>query len=544
MATIIPNQPIVFDLPTSCSSDDSSYIQIVDNTDITQFQIGLDVCSGQAQLLPDPNFSDATEYTLGSNWTISNNTLCHTSGFGSGVSTVYNFDSTSKYYTVSIIVDSISSGSIFNVYFGSTLVGTIQSTGTHTFYGFPAGYFGVTPLIISPSTATDEICISSLNVFWILTNFIFSIYDKNDVFQDSISYENDPSYFTFAEDSLTVTIDWAALNVSDGCYYICMSDPCENTGGQNYPPNITNCSFASSLTGWNAGTSWSYGGSGNAIATYAGDVNDDQIYQDDVFVNYTSTYSIDLIITAITGTIEVYFGTALVGTYTTTGTKVVTGIPVGNLDFSILITSGTVDITSACATALPSSYVCNSESQILKLGDYISDCPETLLINACNNEDGMGFIFDGSGFSPRLRLQAKLKQAKYTSERVVEEDSNGRKRVIYFNGKKSKNLVADLLPEYIHDFLRTLIGYDNFYINDTPYIVDDDEYNVTYDDSQDNVGSITLLISEQTQLIRNTNCSGVENSCVIGSTVGNYLLQANDNSEYITLTTGELITIN
>jgi hypothetical protein len=164
-----------------------------------------------------------------------------------------------------------------------------------------------------------------------------------------------------------------------------------------------------------------------------------------------------------------------------------------------------------------------------------------LLINACNNENGLGFVFNGSGFSPRLRIQGKLKQSKYKSERVMEDDSNGTKRVIYYNRRKEKSLVADLLPEYIHDFLSTLVGYDKFYINGTPYIVEDDEYNVSYDNSQDNVGSISLLVSEQTQLIRNLNCSSEENTCTLGT---NYLLQADYSDQYITLVNGELIEIN
>ena len=97
------------------------------------------------------------------------------------------------------------------------------------------------------------------------------------------------------------------------------------------------------------------------------------------------------------------------------------------------------------------------------------------------------------------------------------------------------------MPEYVHDFLSTLGGYDNFYINDIPYSVEDDEYNVTYDDSQDLTGSISLEVSEKTQFVKNTNCSADDNSCVLGV---NYLLNDSFLDQYITLENGELIIIN
>lgn len=541
MATIKPNQPVIFDASVDlCSTDTDYYTQIVDNTDDTQFQLELNVCNGAEEINLDPNFSDPTEYTLGTGWSVTANALCRTGAGVSTASTVNLGTTLASYYKVTIVVDSISSGAIFPVYLGTTLLGSLTSTGTYTFYGFAET---LNRIAISNITSDSTICISILSVYEILTNFIVAIYDTDNNFENDISYSGNPEYFTFAGDSVTVTINWSELGISNGCYYLCLLDPCENTNGQNYPPVITNNTFTGSATGWTLGASWSY--AANAVsATYSAvpPASRNYLTSSNVFINYTSTYTVNVNVTAITGTLLVYFGGILVETITTTGVHACTGTPNTNLDFYIYITSGTATVDYCTPVTVSSSgYECNYTSNNFKLSDYSAYCPQTLLINACNNEDGLGFIFDGSGFSPRLRLQGKLKQAKYNADRVLEEDSLGTKRVVYYNRRKSKNLVADLLPEYIHDFLSTLIGYDRFYINGTAYVVDDDEYNVVYDDSQDNVGSISLLVSEQTQLIRNVNCSSDENACTIGA---NYLLQADDNSQNITLVNGELIEIN
>lgn len=543
MAAIKNNQPVKFDESVDlCNTDTTYYTQVVDNTDETQFQLGLTICSGQSQLIPDPNFSSSSYYVLGTNWAISSSQLCKTTGSLGTAFTNYDLPTTTGYYQINVTVDSISSGGSFDVYAGATLLGQITSTGNYTFYGFPStiAFLG-TPVGFVPSTSSDTICISSLTAFEVLTNFVIPIYDEDGNYVTQINYTDNPEYFSFVEDSLTVTIEWDALSVSNGCYYLCILDPCSNTNGQNYPANITNGTFTGSATGWTLASAWTYGA--NAVsATFSATPANNYLTQSNVFINYTTTYSVTVVITARTGNVLVYFGTTQVATLTTVGTHVVTGVPAGSFDLKLYISSGTATIDSVTTNEVSTSdYECDFTSNTFKLGDYSTTCPPTLLLNACNNENGLGFVFNGSGFSPRLRLQGKLRQSKYTSERIIEEDSDGKKNVIFYNRRKQKTLVADLLPEYIHDFLSTLVGYDKFYIDNIAYVVTDDEYNVTYDDSQDNVGSIALLVEEQTQLIRNVNCSSIENNCELPPS---YLLQADDLTQNITLVNGELIIIN
>lgn len=542
MAIIKPNQPVLFTETDAlvCNSDVDYYEQIVDNTDDTQFQMGLTICNGSTQVLDSPNFDSSSDFFYNAlAWSITSNVACSLGAYASAIENATELDST-KYYRVSITVDSVTSGS-FDVYLGSTYLGNFSQAGSYTWYGFPTPYLARHTVRVLPVNATDVCCMSAMEAYVYLTNFIFAIYDSEDNYVDEISYSANPEYFTFVQDSLTVTINWSELGISNGCYYLCLLDPCDNTNGQNYPAQITNGTFTGSATGWTLASAWTYGS--NAVsAVYSGTPANNVITQSNVFTNYTTTYSVTVVLTAHTGNVSLYFGTAYVGNCTGVGTFVITGIPVGNLDLQMRITSGTATVTSVTANEVSTAnYTCNATSNIFKLGDYISGCPNTILINACNDDDGLGFIFNGSSFSPRLRLEGQLQQAKYQAERVTEEDSYGTKKIIYYRRRKQKSLVADLLPEYIHDFLSTLIGYDKFYIDGTQYISDDDEYNVTYHSTQTNVGSVSMLVSEQTQLIRNINCSDQTNSCSLD---GNYLMDADTFGEYITLVNGELIEIN
>lgn len=531
----IENQPVFFGTEDECSLDEIP-VQISDNTDDVQVQFRLSTCSWSEQLMPDPNFADSESWVTNDNWSIADNLLCASGDTPTGTSSDLQLDA-DKYYQINITVESISVGGQIRVSLGSEIIGFISSTGNHTFYGFPTAFFGNTGIVFTQVVEGTEICISEVTVYEIELNAILAFYNSDGVYQNELSYSNDPDNFVFSEDTVTITIDWSDLGLSNGCYYMCFLDPCENTNGQNYPPQITNCTFTGSATGWSLLGTAAY--SSNAIVFDGASFGIS--FQDNVFHNINSSYCITVVVSAISGNLTVTYGDNVVATITTAGTHTITGICETSKSISITSLIGntaTVDSVCACEI-LPADYDCTLTSNTFKLADYSDTC--TLMINACNNEDGLGFVFNSSGFSPRVRLEAKLRQAKYSNERSVYENSIGTKKNTYFSGRKAKNLCIDLQPEYIHDFLRLLLGFDNVYINNELYSVDDDEYNVEYPEENDNVGKVRLLVSKRTQNVKNINCSDVENVCNLPP---NYLLQETDFSQYITLEGGELILIN
>lgn len=539
MANYIENQPVFLGTTDTCSNDvDFIYNQLVDVTDTTQFQLSIAPCISAENLIVNPNFETDSDWTTGDNVGIADDLLCFTGETIAGVSGSYA-NSTSvfndgKYYQVNITVDSIVGE--FEVYLESQLLGTFNSIGTHTFYGMADFLLSTGYLVICPVTDGATACISNVTSFELLTNFIVPIYDANGTYVTKISYTANPTYFTFAKDTVTISVDWSELDITSGCHYFCVLDPCENTNGQNYPASITNGSFTGSTSGWSLGLDWSYSAN-TVIGTYG---MSNSLSQLNVFSSYSNTYSITVEITAGTSIdLDVYFGETLVDTLTTIGTHTVTGIPYGNGTLNFVMQGGSnITITNVVAVEVTEeNYTCNFTSNMFKIADYSTDC--TLLVNACNNEDGLGFVFDGSGFSPRIRLNAKLKEPKYNNERFTYTDSKGKKQVYWFKGRKQKYFCTDLEPEYVLDYLWSLFGYDNLYIDDELYVVDDDEFNPTY--SFDNVGSVKFLVSKKEQNVINANCSSEENNCVIGE---NYLLQADNDSEFVTLTDGSYILIN
>lgn len=511
----IPNQPVFFgDKP--CESCDGDYAQLSDNTDTIQFQLSLDNC-GAAQLLEDFTEYPYNDWVLGDGWSIVDDTICHT---GTALIGMYQplaaADFPTGYYQITIIVDSFNGVGgvdvkIGNIVDGSDTIGTITGVGTWNFFApiVPATGFFPNLLQFYPTVAGCEICFSEISAYKILTNLIIPFYDSDGNFITEISYANHDYYFVLFENSITVTFPWNDLDtpISNDCVYMCILDPCENTGGQNYAATITNPGFTGSATGWTLEGEVHY--SSNTVVWNGTDYG--FILQNDVFSGATNQ-CVYVNVTAISGTLNVSFGSLLIDTITTTGIHKICGVSDGTSITIGALIGTTATVTSVTAVTVETSdYTCNAQSNTFKVGNWANFC--TTLINACNNDNGLGFVFGNSGFNPRLRIKSKLKGMKYPSERSVYQTSDGTKSVVYFSGRKAKNFTTDFQPEYIHDFLRLLFGFDNFYIDNVLYFVEDDEYTVEINDANDNIGKAKFLVSTKTQDVKNKNCSGTENDC-------------------------------
>jgi len=506
----IENQPVQFIVADTCETCDETIAQLSDNTDTIQVQFRLSSCGGVNLLDAFADYPDNT-WVLPSGWAIDAN-LCHTGvSLQSATVELPAASFPDGYYKFVIVVTSFNGVGRVRVKYGVfpsyDTIGDITGVGTWEFWAYihPAG---VPPnvLLFSPSVAGVEICFESVNVYNVLQNGVIAVYDADtDLYAGTgITYGSNPSLWVFSEDTVTVSLQWSALStpLSNGCYYLCLWNPCLNSGGQNYPASITNPNFTGGSTDWALLGGASY--SANTIVFSVGILG--SIEQTLVFNAYINQ-CVTIVATAVTGNLYVYFGTALIQTITSAGTYNVCGTPVGTL--SIMVTSpagSSATVTSVDYRVLATTdYTCDLQSNTFKLADYTDKCSK--LISASNTENGLGFVFgSGSSFVPQIRLDAKLKGMKYPSERNFYENSAGTKIVTYFSGRKAKNFCVDLQPEYVHDFLRLLFGFDNFYIDSVLYFVEDDEYNVEIPDVNDNVGSVKFLVSTRTQDVKNTNC--------------------------------------
>ena len=188
----IPNQPVFFGDTDECS-DDIEFAQIVDLHDVTQFQLELEVCSSTPNSITNNQFANDTDWNLGDNWYIGGNNLCHLEGDLDTVNSTVTL-SDSKYYRITIVVDSITCGATFNVLLGVNILGVINSIGTYTFYGFPIIGFGISSVLITPVNDGD-MCISEIDAYEILLNEIVLVKDLNDNVVAQISYNDNPDYF-------------------------------------------------------------------------------------------------------------------------------------------------------------------------------------------------------------------------------------------------------------------------------------------------------------------------------------------------------------
>lgn len=524
----IANQPVNFLNEILCNSCDEDIPQLSDNTDTVQVQFNIDNC-GAAQLLQP--FADhlTNEWYLDSGWNVTGGLLCYTGvAQFSAAHELITADYPAGYYQTAIDVYSFNgvgsvSVRIGNFTDGFVEIGVITGVGEFIFYSFITDTTDILQqnhLQFVPVGTGVGICFSSVKMYKILTDAKIAIYTEAGVYVTEIGYVDNPSLFQFYQNTVTVTIKWSdhsgtfwngfvnlPVPIANGCYYLCFLDPCLNSGGQNYLAAISNQNFTGSAAGWIL-----LGATYSANTVIVGDAMiNGSLSQVNVFPAFINN-CVKITVTAITGTLNVSFGTTIVATITTVGVHTICGVPVGTLTLDLGTAPGdfaTID-TVAPVVVAPADYTCNLQSNTFKIGDYTNAC--TLLISAVNNENGLGFVFkkDAMGvqlFTPKIRLEAKIKGLKYPAERSVLEDSLGDKNVYYFAGRKAKTLAIDLQPEYVHDFLRLLIGVDNWYIDGFLYFVEDDEYSVIISEVHDSIGSVKLLVSTRTQNVKNFNCS-------------------------------------
>ena len=132
----------------------------------------------------------------------------------------------------------------------------------------------------------------------------------------------------------------------------------------------------------------------------------------------------------------------------------------------------------------------------------------------CNDTNAFDLQFSGTGFSPTIRVTANLDRAQFEADRTTETNSLARIRNTYYQRTKKKRLAIAAVPEYVHDFLSLILGFDHFYIDDTEYnVAPDEEYVINYEDIDDYVGSVSLNVVLKEQLTRNAVTSAEGSGC-------------------------------
>lgn len=534
----IPNQPVKFVPASETDVLDDRNNQLLISSDVSQVQFNIAPCDDAQNVVVNGTFTSDTVWVpsgIVEDWLITGGKAVKgTSIIPCTLSQAcLNIGS---YYKVTFTVVEYTSGWV-DIYVGNTNYFRATEAGTFTFYAFCTGTNNIS-LVAGPSTTLK---VDNVEAVELQTNIILSVW--NDGLVTKISYTDNPEYFTFKDDSLTIEIDWSTLGITDnGCYYLGLHTPCTNTNGQcglyNYDFHLSD--------GWSnsIGTKWSISG-GKAVFSNTGlDLNTYDFVNSKTYVYPGLSYTITYTISGLSAGIfyPVIGGTA--GTFRTTNGTFTETIIAGSADSFVRLRGGSTNIFGGSSTLSvdnvvlrltnDSDLVSNQISNKFKMGDYNG----TLVINACNDENGLGFNFNDSGFTPRIRVEGILANAKYPYTRGTNIDSQGKANVYFGQRRKTHKLKIGDNPEYIHDFLSLLPLFDRFYINYEEYFVEDDEYQVSYNDNETDIGSATIEVSQKTQLTRNVNTGAEENNCSIEVSRwidenGNYVIDGLDDKKVI-----------
>lgn len=430
-----------------------------------------------------------------------------------------------QFYQVSIDITSFESyalGSQISLKIGGNtvmIIDDVQSdaTGTKTFYGVADGTDSLAVEIyadanLSATFANFKIYQSS--------NIVFFILNCED---DEIVYASEFSdIIQTGTNQLKLSVDWA--NVGDG--YTC-NNGCYYIGGVadvGIPINLMlerfNNNNFDSATDWVLGSAWTIGTYlGSTVATVNGVGVSSILEQNNLANNFSSGLSYTITIQVVnytrgTATLKLFNGATEVfdagsftlqpdGYYTVT-----TGILTQNCDIikieSSPFASFSIDVISAVIDVDFSNN--GLRTDCFKIAES-HEC--TVKLSGTNLDNAFGINFASNFYNPFVRVQGQLRTPTYEDDSEVEEDSLGVNRMIYFNSNKIYTLHLYQLPEYLHDFIRLLKGYDTFLIDGEQYFPTDKGYKpdwVVESNKVLDLANVEFNVKQKTELNKNKYC--------------------------------------
>lgn len=484
--TTIPYQPIAFDVEPNCTLPCASWIQKIEKADRTSFQFELDACGTAWTVLTNGDFANG-----GSDWvqtgTWAFNFGIATSPIGTSGTIQQSFEQTnSDYYKISFYAE-VNNG-FLNVFNGSGFFESTQRSGYHE-YIFSAS--STTEINFSFSEALGG-TISNISLVPINGDVRVDVLDQSDTVQATLP----TSMFTYNGGFFTVNVDdWDSLGLSNGCYKFAVYDPCECSqfgfAGDDFrtPNQWRVITGAVNITGGEM---------------QFGFIGDTQVRSRALLCPNTE-YEISYTLTGMSvgDSFEVRIGTTNGTTRTADGTYTETLSTSFTGDIEVrFIATNTAAFEVGRFTIEAVTPIISYTSVDFQLSD---DHKCTVLVEACGDGNQFNFGFDGTGFKPIVRLESTYRTSNYPTTKTGYEFSNGFKKVPYMRTRQAKSLLFGS-PEYIHDFARLWVGFDNVYIDGTLMASEDEEPpTVSWEEDLD-FGIVTFVFSKQ-ELTEKRSCS-------------------------------------
>lgn len=527
-------QPIIFEpySPTMCQCDGAVFRLLAKQEDICQFQVKIAPCSGTENVLCNPLFSSVAfhcnNWQTSGGWVMDDSACCE-----EATGTITQFESLviGNTYQCELVVTSII-GTMY-VYNGATLIATIETSGLNVFT------FTAVSQDISMVIDDDQysVCIQSLSARYVSEDMSFGIINSAGSTIGIFSVSDNPEYFRFVKDSVTITFQWSDFDVVEGqCYTIGFADGCTNTNGQL---GLFNGNFNSCLSGWTVtqGTiptieceplenpetgdvenaiQFSNSGTGNIV---------------NIVTDLKVGLSYEVTVTAMSqdadGLLRIYCGTAF-DDFTTSGDTnniICTGNTVFKIE-AILNSASYVrlwEVTIKLTNLTDTEF--DYESHPFKVGG--NEC--THLINLSNDDDAFGMVFVGANFAPQLRIESEILNHKTETIKESYHDNLGKKEVHFGETRFIVFLNTEYVPPWVGLFLSICNIADHFFVDGTEYFIEQDELEPNYPENVcfSNMASYQIPISKKTQLFRNADIGNDSTPITYSGTV--YLTDNNDN---------------
>lgn len=521
MSIFPKNQPIIFEpyLPDECRSDLYIYKSIAEHEDDITFQVKVNPCSGSQNVIVYPDFSEfeSVNWLYSGGFTLDGGNACKADDGSTGSVEQQNVFAIGTSYQIQIQVVSLV-GEI-KIYNGASVIYTVTQTGLTTF-NFTAV---ATNLIIAIENGDYYGCVKTISARSFSPNMAFGIIDENGDTAAVASYELNPEYFTFKENTVTIKAKWSDFELADGCYTIGFAEGCNNNGQLGaFNEKFDNC-----LYGWETviGTLTTVtceqlenpetGAIENCIEfTDAGQSG--YIYNQitELIVGLPYRITVDAMSTDADGFLRIYCGTSFNDFYLSGDTDtnlVCTGNGVfrieAHMETSTFIRLWGVTLTISTEPENQIYYRFDYESQQFKVQDT-HQC--THMINLSNNDNAFDFVFEGTGFAPCVRLESEIYDSTPEEIRKSYLDNQGTKKVYFGETRKHFFFVITHMPAWLIDFFYMCRIADHFIIDQVEYFIESDASTPEWADGITNFGVLRMEISEKTQLYRNQNSGNID----------------------------------
>ena len=516
----IPNQPIIFyteeELNTRCiECGDGDYKQLVDLNDELFFQVEAPDCTNK---LPVSSLGSIV-------WSLDGGIVCSTEPSNGSASVTFTTPYPYKVYRLEILVTELTQGDlVVTIQSGESF--TFYTAGTYTIYlSTDAAINGDLSLQVNFQSDTFVGCFNLRVGAWgVGTDMQLGWVDTSTL--DFVAPVT--NYITTIKDNkVTAAIPMSSQEIAIGCHRLAITDPCDNNCSKY---GIENPNFNGSVPVGGSGFGWDLTdgvweiSGGQAIFTdvITGDqallvsdsflcAEEDSVY--DVTIKINSIQDARVFVIAPSGGSVTPNYVAGVGTFTF---QVTTGAFAEPLTIrAIAMEDGAfvyLDSVNVKLSAESSTFV--QYSEVFDLGDYNDTC-KYFKLEGCNAQDQFNIAFGGSSFLPMIRLEGIRSKPQYVTNANTFRYASGKWSANYVNRLKQWSFHFGRLPEYVLDFLSTIVYYDNFYVNGVLMFPQDNTFpTIDWQDADTYLGSFNIDLVEKENKVVKVQCGDSDADCL------------------------------